>query len=66
MFGCSSLNYYDVQKVNIRCKAICDQWNLLAKLAIQRREELEVRALSCKISTVMIDLCSGNLYQHIL
>jgi len=38
----SSLNYYDVQKVNIRCKSICDQWNLLAQLATQRREELEV------------------------
>lgn len=37
----NSLNYYDVQKVNIRCKSICDQWNLLAKLVTQRREELE-------------------------
>ena len=42
MLLCSSLNYYDVQKVNIRCKSICDQWNLLANLATERREELEV------------------------
>ena len=39
---CSALKYYDVQKVNIRCKSICDQWNLLANLATKRREELEV------------------------
>jgi len=38
----SALKYYDVQKVNIRCKSICDQWNLLANLATKRREELEV------------------------
>jgi len=37
----NSLNYYDVQNVNIFCKSICDQRNHRANLAAKRTEELQ-------------------------
>lgn len=37
----NSLGYYDVKKVNIRCKSICDQWNLIAQLTQQHKGDLE-------------------------
>ena len=42
--GCcrSALGYHDVQKVNARCQKICDHWDLLGSLSMQRKKALEV------------------------
>jgi len=41
----SSLGYFDVNKINSRCTAVCSQWDVLAQLTQQRKDELEVQDL---------------------
>lgn len=37
----NSLGYHDVQSINVRCQRICDQWDRLGTLSLQRRNSLE-------------------------
>jgi len=37
----NSLGYFDVNKINSRCSSVCNQWDVLAQLTQQRKDELE-------------------------
>ena len=59
-FSCSALGYYDVNKINTRCTSVCNQWDVLAQLTQQRKDELDVSHISLRMVFLSIENIKSN------